>query len=123
MLTGVEIQDRIREGLANGKLLRLGHDHAKLRGATDGGTPCHVCEQTIPRGQVYALVRASVVVLVHLECYLFWLHACGLFASEPITCASCHRLIPLHAEQTIIQGAAYHERCWERLLVEGYPTP
>ena len=114
MLTGGEIRDRVRAGLASGKLWRLAHDHAKLQGATDGGLPCHVCDRPMPRGQVYALVRASVVVLVHLECYLFWLHACGLFAPEPVVCASCRRLIPPHAEKTVIEDEAYHGRCWDR---------
>jgi hypothetical protein len=68
----------------------------------------------MPRGQIYALVRASVVVLVHLECYLFWLHACGLFEPEPVTCASCRRLIPPHAEKTVIEDEPYHARCWDR---------
>ncbi len=114
MLTGVEIRDRVRDGLATGKLWRLVRDHAKLHGATDGGPPCHVCDQRLPRGQVYALVRASVVVLVHLECYLFWLHASGLFEPEPVTCASCRRLIPPHAEKTVIDDEPYHSRCWDR---------
>jgi hypothetical protein len=117
MLPGREIRDRVRAGLTAGKLWRLVHDHAKLHGATEGGLACHVCDQRIPRGQVYALARGSVVVLVHLECYLFWLHACGLFEPEPVICAACRRLIPPHAETTVSEGDAYHSRCWERAEV------
>ncbi len=116
MLTGQQIRHRILDGLETGRLWQLAYDYAKLRGETDGGMPCHVCDQTIPRGQVYALVRSSVVVLVHLECYLFWLHASGLFEPQPVTGTCCRRLIPRHAERTVVDGAPYHERCWERLL-------
>jgi hypothetical protein len=101
--------------MANGRLWRLANDRARLRGTTDGGPQCHVCSDTIPRGQAFALARASVVVLVHLECYMFWLHACGLLEYEPITCASCRRLIPPHAENRVVRGAAYHARCRDRL--------
>lgn len=114
MLTGGEIEDRVRGGLETGRLWRLAHDHAKLQGTTEGGLPCHVCDQPIARGQAYALVRASVVVLVHLECYLFWLHACGLLGPEPVLCASCRRAIPPHAEKTVIGDEPYHGRCWDR---------
>jgi hypothetical protein len=115
MLTGPEIRAHIREGLANGRLWRLAHDHAKLRGATDAAPECHVCSQTIPRGQAFALARASAIVLVHLECYMFWLHACGLLEREPITCVACRRLIPPHAESAVVRGAAYHARCRDRM--------
>jgi len=121
MLDGREIRHRVRDGLDRGRLWRLAHDHAKLRGATDGGIPCHVCEETVPRGQVYALTRASVVVLVHLECYLFWLHASGFLEAEPVTCSSCRRLIPPHAEKVVVAGIPYHERCWERMPAGAAP--
>jgi hypothetical protein len=114
MVTALEIRDRVSDGLVTGRLWRLVHDRAKLQGATDGGEGCHVCDQMIPCGQAFALARASVVVLVHLECYLFWLHACGLFEPEPAICVSCRRLIPPHAEKSVVEDEAYHARCWER---------
>ena len=46
---------------------------------------------------------------------MFWLHACGLLEREPIMCAACRRLIPPHAENTVIRGAAYHARCRDRM--------
>ena len=114
MMSGSEIRQHVREGLASGKLWRLRRDHGTLDNATTGA-PCHVCEQAIPRGQAYKVARATITVLVHLECYLCWLHASGLFEAEPITCASCGRLIPPHAEKTVIQGEPHHTRCWERV--------
>jgi hypothetical protein len=115
MLTGSDIRARVHEGLATGRLWRLTDDRARLRGATDGGPRCHVCGEPISRGQAFSLARAAAVVLVHLECYMFWLHACGLLAREPITCAACRRLIPPHAESTVVRGAAYHMRCRDRI--------
>jgi hypothetical protein len=115
MLTGPEIRARIREGLTSGRLWRLADDRAKLRGATDGEPECHVCSAPISRGQAFRLARGATVVLVHLECYMFWLHACGLLEREPITCAACRRLIPPHAETWVIRGSAYHARCRDRL--------
>jgi hypothetical protein len=76
MLTGVEIRHRVNDGLATGKLWRLGHEHVALRGGLEeGGRSCHVCDQAITRGHAHVVVRASVIVLTHLECYVFWLHA------------------------------------------------
>jgi hypothetical protein len=115
MMTATEIDARVHEGLANGRLWRLAHDRAKLHGATDGNVACHVCSEPIARGQAFGLARAAAVVLVHLECYMFWLHACGLLDREPILCAACRRLIPPHAEKTVIRGAAYHARCLDRM--------
>jgi hypothetical protein len=114
MMSGREIRQHVREGLASGKLWRLRRDHGTLDKATTGA-PCHVCERAVPRGQGYKVARTSITVLVHLECYLFWLHASGLFESEPIMCASCGRLIPPHAEKTVIRDDPYHTRCWERV--------
>jgi len=111
MLTDLGIRARVRDGLATGRLWRLADDRAKLRGATDGDPECHVCAETISRGQAFRLARAAAVVLVHLECYMFWLHASGLLEREPITCAACRRLIPPHAESRVIRGSAYHARC------------
>lgn len=113
MMPGIEIRHRVRDGLVRGKLWRLTHDLGKLDGETSGAA-CYVCERPIPRGQVYAVTRATRTVVVHLECYLFWLHASGLFESEPVTCSSCRRLIPPHAETAVIEGKPYHRRCWER---------
>jgi len=115
MLTDLGIRARVRDGLATGRLWRLTADRATLRGATDGDPECHVCSQTIPRGQAFRLGRAAAVVLVHLECYMFWLHASGLLDCEPITCTACRRLIPPHAESRVIQGSTYHARCRDRL--------
>lgn len=115
MLTDLAIRARVRDGLATGRLWRLADDRAKLRGATDGDPECHVCAETISRGQAFRLARASVVVLVHLECYMFWLHASGLLEREPITCAACRRLIAPHAESRVIRGSAYHARCRDRM--------
>jgi hypothetical protein len=115
MLTGTEMRARVREGLANGRLWRLAHDRAKLHGAIDGNPGCHVCSEAIPCGQAFSLVRGATVVLVHLECYMFWLYACGLLEREPITCAGCRRLIPPHAESTVVRGAVYHLRCRDRM--------
>jgi hypothetical protein len=113
MMSGIEIRQHVAAGLASGRLWRLTQDRGKVREETSA--PCHVCERGIPRGQAYAVAGAAVTVLVHLECYLFWLHASGLFALEPITCASCRKLIPPHAEQTVMHGEAYHSRCWDRM--------
>lgn len=55
MLTGQQIRHQILDGFETGRLWQLAYEHAKLHGETDGGMPCHVCDQTIPRGQVYAL--------------------------------------------------------------------
>ncbi len=114
MLTGIEIRDRVRNGLTTGRLWRLTRDQAKLQGATDGNLPCHVCDQRIPWGQAYALERASAQFVVHLECYVFWLHECGLFESEPRLCGACRPLIPPHAGTTRMEGEPYHGRCWDR---------
>ena len=121
MLTDLGMRARVRDGLATGRLWRLADDRAKLRGATDGDPECHVCAEPISRGQAFRLARAAAVVLVHLECYMFWLHACGLLEREPITCAACRRLIPPHAESRVIRGSAYHARCRERM--ESPPGP
>jgi hypothetical protein len=115
MLTGDEIRARVQEGLAAGRLWRLANDRARLCAASDGGPGCHVCSEAISRGQVFRVARSAAVVLVHLECYMFWLHACGLLAREPVTCAACRRLIPPHAQTTVLRGAAYHMRCRDRL--------
>lgn len=115
MLTTKEIRDRVRDGLATGRLWRLADDRAKLRGTADDDPECHVCSDTISRGQAFRLARASAVVLVHLECYMFWLHASGLLEREPVTCAACRRLIPPHAESRVIRGSAYHARCRDRM--------
>ena len=122
MLTGDEIRARVQEGLATGRLWRLANDRARLRGASDGGPRCHVCSEAISRGQAFSVARSTTVVLVHLECYMFWLHACGLLAREPVTCAACRRLIPPHAESTVVRGAAYHMRCRDRIDSED-PSP
>lgn len=115
MLTDLGMRARVRDGLATGRLWRLADDRAKLRGATDGDPECHVCAEPISRGQAFRLARAAAVVLVHLECYMFWLHASGLLEREPITCAACRRLIPPHAENRVIRGSAYHARCRDRM--------
>ena len=115
MLTGTEVRARVREGLASGRIWHLTDDRAKLRGAGDADPACHVCAEPIPRGQAFRLTHASVEILVHLECYMFWLHACGLLEREPITCAACRRLIPPHAEHRVIRGSTYHERCRDRI--------
>jgi len=114
MLTGPQIRARVREGLTSGRLPRLADDRAKLHGAA-GGDACHVCSEAIPRGQAFRLGRESAPVLVHLECYMFWLHACGLLEREPILCAACRRLIPPHAETATLRGATYHARCRDRM--------
>jgi hypothetical protein len=100
MMPGIEIRLRVRDGLASGKLWRLTDDLGDLDGETSGAT-CHACERSIPRGQGYT-VPGRPQRFVHLECYLFWLHASGLFESEPVTCSSCRRLIPSHAERAVI---------------------
>jgi hypothetical protein len=115
MLTGGEIRARVQEGLAAGRLWRLATDRARLCGASDGGPGCHVCSGAISRGQVFSVARPATVVLVHLECYMFWLHASGLLAREPVTCTACRRLIPPHAETAVVRGAVYHLRCRDRL--------
>jgi hypothetical protein len=132
MRPGSEIRAHVHEGLATGRLWRLVNDRARLLGASDEGPRCHVCSDPISRGQAFSVARAAAVVLVHLECYMFWLHACGLLEHEPITCAACRRLIPPHAESTVVRGAAYHMRCRDRidsqepalgLLVPREPAP
>jgi hypothetical protein len=114
MMSGTGIRRRVLDGLASGKLWRLRQDLGKLDGATSG-VACHVCERTIHRGQAYSVARTPVIVRVHLECYIFWLHASDLFRSEPVTCGSCRRLIPPHAEKTLVEGEPFHQRCWERM--------
>src|SRR5258708_625490 len=111
MLIGQQIRHRILDGLETGRLWQLAYDYAKLRGETDGGMPFHGLYQTIPRGLVSALGRSSVVVLVHLEFSLFWLHASGLFEPQPVTGTCCRRLIPRHAERTVVDGAKRPEAC------------
>jgi hypothetical protein len=74
-----------------------------------------VCAETIPRGQTFGLTRGVISISLHLECYLFWLHACGLLDREPVTCASCRRLIPPHAETVMARSGAFHARCHERM--------
>ena len=113
MLSGDEIRARVQEGLAAGRLWRLANDRARHCGASEPG--CHVCSEALSRGQVFRVARSAAVVLVHLECYMFWLHACGLLEREPVTCAACRRLIPPHAESTLVRGAAYHMRCRDRI--------
>jgi len=115
MLTDLGIRARVRDGLATGRLWRLADDRAKLRGATAGEPQCHVCSEPIARGQAFGLARGSAIVLVHLECYMFWLHASGLLESEPITCATCRRLIPPHAERHALRGSVHHARCRDRM--------
>jgi hypothetical protein len=115
MLTAAEIRARVHEGLATGRLWRLTSDRARLVGASAAGPRCHVCAETIAHGQVFSIARSATVVLAHLECYMFWLHACGLLEREPVTCAACRRLIPPHAESTLVRGAAYHMRCRDRI--------
>ena len=115
MLTDIEIRARVRDGLATGRLWRLADDRAKLLGAKSGDPQCHVCSETISRGQAFRLDRESAVVLVHLECYMFWLHGSGVLAREPSTCTACRRLIPPHAESRVIRGSAYHARCRDRM--------
>lgn len=96
MMSGIEIRQYVAAGLASGRLWRSTQDLGKVREETSA--PCHVCAREIPRGQAYAVAWTAVTVLVHLECYLFWLHASGLVALEPVTCASCCKLIPPHGE-------------------------
>ena len=115
MLTAAEIRARVHEGLAAGRLWRLTGDRARLVGASAAGLRCHVCAETIARGQAFSVARSATVVMAHLECYMFWLHACGLLEREPVTCAACRRLIPPHAESTLVRGAAYHMRCRDRI--------
>jgi hypothetical protein len=115
MLTGPQIGARVREGLATGRLPRLADDRAKLHGGAAGDAACHVCSEAIPRGQAFRLGRGTAVILVHLECYMLWLHACGLLEREPILCAACRRLIPPHAEKATVRGATYHARCRDRM--------
>ena len=105
MLSDLGMRARVRDGLATGRLWRLADDRAKLR----------VCAEPISRGRAFRLARAAAVVLVHLECSMFWLHASGLLEREPITCAACRRLIPPHAESRVIRGSAYHVRCRDRM--------
>jgi hypothetical protein len=116
MRPGPEIRAHVHQGLATGRLWRLVDDRARLLGASDGGE-CHVCSHPISRGQAFGVARATalVPVPVHLECYMFWLHACGRLEHEPITCAACRRLIPPHAERTVVRDAAYHMRCRDRI--------
>jgi hypothetical protein len=115
MRPGNEIRALVHEGLATGRLWRLVDDRAKLLGASDGSARCHVCSDPISRGQAFGVTRPAAAGLVHLECYMFWLHASGLLEREPITCAACQRLIPPHAESTVVRGAAYHMRCRDRI--------
>ena len=117
MLTGPQIRARVQQGLEAGRLWRLTHDRAKLLGTADGGSGCHVCSEPISRGQAFGLTRSTMGVLVHLECYMFWLHASGILEREPTTCAGCRRLIPPHAEAVAILGAVYHGRCRDRMMV------
>jgi hypothetical protein len=115
MLTGSEIRARVRYGLSTGRLWRLTDDRAKLHRAMGEDPVCHACSEPIARGQAFRLARASAVVLVHLECYMFWLHACGLLEREPTVCATCRRLIPPHAERALVNGALHHTRCRDRM--------
>jgi len=111
MKTGAEIRSRVLRGLANGLLWRLAEDRVKARVGQIG--QCHVCDESIRRGEVYE-VHGAPSVLVHLDCYLFWLHLSGAYEPEPTTCASCRRVIPPHAEKTVAEGNPYHARCWDR---------
>ena len=113
MRPGAEIRSHVQQGLATGRLWRLVDDRARLLGVSDVG--CHVCSDPISRGQAFGVARATAAVAVHLECYMFWLHASGLLEHEPITCAACRRLIPPHAERTVVREAAYHMRCRDRI--------
>jgi hypothetical protein len=115
MLTAADMRARVHEGLATGRLWQLTNDRARLVGASAGAARCHVCSETISRGQAFSVARSATVVLAHLECYMFWLHACGLLEHEPVTCAACRRLIPPHAESTVVRGAPYHMRCRDRI--------
>ena len=127
MLTAAGIRAHVHEGLATGRLWRLTSDRARLVGTSAGGARCHVCAEPIPGGQAFSVARSATVVLAHLECYMFWLHACGLLEREPVTCAACRRLIPPHAESTLVRGAAYHMRCRDRIDGQdrspGLPAP
>jgi len=114
-MRGREIRAHVLEGFANGRLWRITRDLAKPHDPAGGSHACEVCTETIPRGQAFSLARGRVSVLVHLECYMFWLHASGVLEREPITCGACGRLIPPHADTTISRGTPFHERCWERL--------
>lgn len=114
-MLSTEIRARVLEGLANGRLWRVTRDLAKSHDPAGGSPACEVCSEKIPRGQVFSLARGTVRVFVHLECYMFWLHASGVLEREPITCGACGRLIPPHADTTIFRGRSFHERCWERL--------
>jgi hypothetical protein len=114
MRPGPEIRAHVHQGLATGRLWRLVDDRARLVGMSEGGG-CHVCSDPISRGQAFGVARATAAVPVHLECYMFWLHASGLLEHEPITCAACRRLIPPHAERTVVRDAAYHVRCRDRI--------
>jgi hypothetical protein len=105
----------IRAHVATGRLWRLFDDRARLLGVSDGGGCRHVCSDPISRGHALGVARATAAVPVHLECYMFWLHASGLLEHEPITCAACRRLIPPHAERTVVRDAAYHVRCRDRI--------
>jgi hypothetical protein len=115
MLSGAEIRARVREGLASGRLGRLRGDRARLRGADETAEACHVCAEAIPRGQVFELRVGERAVPLHLECYVFWLHASGLLEREPLTCAECRRLIPPHAETMTGPRGIYHARCRDRM--------
>ena len=114
MRPGPEIRAHVHQDLATGRLWRLVDDRARLLGVSDGGG-CHVCSDPISRGQAFGVAGATAAVPVHLECYMFWLHASGLLEHEPITCAACRRLIPPHAERTVVREAAYHMRCRDRI--------
>jgi hypothetical protein len=115
MLAAAEIRSRVHEALATGRLWRLTSDQARLVEGSAGGPRCHICGEAIARGQAFGIARPATVILAHLECYMFWLHACGLLEREPVTCAACRRLIPPHAESTVVRGAAYHMRCRDRI--------
>jgi hypothetical protein len=121
-MLSTEIRARVLEGLATGRLWRVTRDLAAPHDPTGGSARCNVCHETIPRGQVFGLARGPVRVLVHLECYMFWLHASGVLEREPVTCAACERLIPPHADTTVFRGLSFHERCWERRPREMQPA-
>lgn len=114
MRPGPEIRAHVHQGLTTGRLWRLVDDRARLLDVSDG-EGCHVCADPISRGQAFGVARATAAVPVHLECYMFWLHASGRLAHEPITCAACRRPLPPHAERTVVREAAYHMRCRDRI--------
>ena len=76
-----------------------------------GGDAIAIRELTKPAGgRGGARARAAGPVVFSQP-----LRAITAIRVRSITCAACQRLIPLHAENRVIRGSAYHARCRDRM--------